>query len=149
MGGLRYLLLMDYATYRHAYFTDPAPAARFDLEGVFGTTLYYSDYEEAVEFYAAVLGPPAYVEGAATRGWRIGGTWLTLLAGGDGRPRNVEVPIVASTPAEAERLQAAFIDAGASGPHPQDGLMYEPVRLCPVTDPFGTELLIYSPLQSG
>ena len=138
---------MDYATYRHAYFADPEPEPRFALEGVLGATLYFSEYEAAVEFYTEVLGPPAYVEGSGTRGWRIGGTWLTLLAGGDGSPRNVEVPIVASTPAEAERIQAAFIDAGASGPHPQNGLMYEPVRLAPVTDPFGTELLIFSPLS--
>lgn len=136
--------VMDYNTYRHAYFADPAPEQRFDLEGVLGVTLYFSEYRAAVEFYTRVLGPPTYAEGSGTRGWRLGGTWLTLLSGGDGAPAGVEVPIVASTPAEAERLQQAFIDAGASGPHPSDELMYLPVRVCPVTDPFGTELLIYA-----
>lgn len=140
---------MDYATYRHAYFSDPPPEPRFDLRGVGGATLYFSDYDEAVEFYTGVLGRPAYAEGLGTRGWKLGETWLTLLAGGDGAPRNVEVSIVASTPAEAERLQAAFIEAGATGPHPENGLMYEPVRLCPVTDPFGTELLIHARLDGG
>ena len=125
--------------------------AGFDLRGVLGATLYFSDYPAAVEFYSEVLGEPAYAEGGGTRGWRLGATWLTLLAGGEGAPRNVEVPIVTSTPAEAERLQAAFVDAGATGSHPEDQLMYEPVRVCPVTDPFGTQLLIYARLeeQSG
>jgi len=43
-------------------------------------------------------------------------------------------------------MQAAFIAAGAAGPHPSDQLMYVPVRVCPVTDPFGTELLIIATL---
>lgn len=144
-----YVRFVDFNTYRHAYLTDPPPEQRFDLRGVLGITLFYSDYAAAVDFYTRVLGAPAYVEGEGTRGWQVGDTWLTLLAGGDSGPRNVEVPIVASTPDEAERLQAALIDAGASGPRPQDGLMYEPVRLCPVTDPFGTELLIYARLDAG
>ena len=32
---------MDYQTYRHAYFTDPPPPPRFDLEGVLGLTLFF------------------------------------------------------------------------------------------------------------
>jgi hypothetical protein len=135
---------MDFSTYRHAYFADPQPQQHFDLEGVRGVTLYFSEYQSAVEFYTRVFGEPAYVEGAGTRGWRLGDTWLTLLAGGDGAPTGVEIPIVAATPAEAERLQQAFIDAGATGSHPADQLMYEPVRVCPVIDPFGTQLLIYA-----
>ena len=50
------------------------------------------------------------------------------------------------SPAEADRLHAAFIAAGATGPAPSDQLMYEPVRFCPVIDPFGTEILVYAPL---
>jgi hypothetical protein len=135
---------MDFSTYRHAYFANPQPEQRFDLEGVSGVTLYFAQFQAAVEFYTRVLGPPTYVEGSGTRGWPLGETWLTLLAGGDGAPTGVEVPIVASTPAEAERLQKAFIEAGASGPHPSDEFMYVPVRVCPVKDPFGTEILIYA-----
>lgn len=133
---------MDFNTYRRAYFADPPPEQRFDLMGVHGVTLYFVEYDAAVEFYTRVLGEPSYAEGAGTRGWRVGGTWLTLLAGGEGAPRNVEVSIVASTPAEAERLQQAFIDAGATGAHASDQLMYDPVRACPVTDPFGTAILV-------
>jgi hypothetical protein len=58
----------------------------------------------------------------------------------------VEVMLVMQTAAEAERLQAAFIAAGGQGETPGDQLMYEPVRYCPVRDPFGTNILITSPL---
>lgn len=47
---------------------------------------------------------------------------------------------------EAERLQAAFIEAGGEGVVPSDQLMYEPVRYYPVRDPFGTNILIICPL---
>jgi hypothetical protein len=50
------------------------------------------------------------------------------------------------TPAEAERLQAAFIKAGGSGEPPSDELMYEPIRFCAVQDPFGTSILVVSDL---
>jgi len=135
---------MDLTTYRQRFFADPAPAPRFAFHGVHGVTLYFADYDAAVAFYARVLGPPAYAEGDDTRGWPLGDSWLTLLKGGDGAPRNVEVAIVMASTAEAERLQAAFIAAGGMGATPRDALMYEPVRLCPARDPFGTDVLIYS-----
>ena len=135
---------MDFEAYRRAHLVEPAPSPRFDLAGIHGITLYFEAFEAAVAYYSEVLGQPGYVEGAGTRAWRVGGTWLTLLAGGDGAPSSVEVPIVASTPEEAERLQQAFIDAGGSGSAPSDQLMFDPVRFCPVTDPFGTELAIYA-----
>lgn len=135
---------MDYATYRDAYFAEPVPEQRFDLEGVKGITLYFAEYRDAVDYYTRVLGDPTYAEGDKTRGWRLGDTWLTLLAGGRGAPSGVEIPIIASSRAEAERLQQAFVDAGGSGAHGSDQLMYSPVHVCPVTDPFGTQILIYS-----
>lgn len=138
---------LDFEAYRRAYFVDPAPEPRFAFRGVNGATLYFAEYDRAVAFYSGVLGPPGYVEGGGTRSWRIGDTWLTLLAGGDGYPRNTEVPIVMASPAEAERLHAAFLAAGASGDAPSDQLMGEPIRYCPVTDPFGTEVLIYARLE--
>ncbi len=137
---------MDYDSYRAAHFVDPEPEPRFRFAGIHGATLFFTDFQAAVDYYRSVLGEPVYVEGHGTRGWRIGPTWLTLLAGGHGAPENAEVPIVMASPSEAERLQAAFIAAGGTGPHPSDQLMYRPVRSCPVTDPFGTELLIYAPL---
>jgi len=63
---------MDYDTYRRKYFTDPEPEQRFGFSGLHGITLFFSEYDAAVNFYQEVLGPPAYVEGEFTRGWRIG-----------------------------------------------------------------------------
>ena len=138
---------MDYDTNRAEYFVDPPPEPRFSFAGVFGATVFYEDYAQAVGFYTDVLGPPAYVEGEGTKSWVLGGTWFTLLQGKSGNPTNVEVPFVTASPAEADRLQAAFISAGGSGAAPLDTLMGEPVRYCPVTDPFGVELLVYCPLE--
>lgn len=141
------MILMDYETYRRSYFTSPPPPPRFDYVGLHGATLFFSDYEAAVAYYTRVLGPPAYIEGAYTYGWSIGGTWLTLLKGASGAPQNMEVTFVMGTPQEAERLQAAFIQEGGKGDAPSDQLMYQPLRYCPVTDPFGTSILIVSHLK--
>ncbi len=98
---------MDFNTYRHAYFADPPPEQRFDLSGILGITLYFSGYRDAVDFYTTVLGEPAYVEGAGTRGWHLGDSWLTLLAGGDGAPPGI-------TPGMSVRAKLD-IDTGRSG----------------------------------
>lgn len=140
---------MDYAEYRRKYIVDPVPKPRYEFTGVHGLALFYEDYEQAVAFYSEVLGPPIYIEGAGTRSWAVGDTWLTVLKGENGNPVNVEVPFVTTTPAEADRLQRAFIAAGGSGPEPFNTLMGEPVRYCAVTDPFGVELLVYCPLPKA
>jgi hypothetical protein len=111
--------------------------------------LYFEKYDAAIEYYSQVLEQPAYVEGEGTRGWQVGSGWLTLLQGKSGSPRNVEVTFQMETPQEAEKLQRAFIGAGGQGSAPSDQLMYELVRSCPVSDPFGTELLIISRLGGG
>ena len=136
---------MKYEDYREKYFVDPAPDPMFEFAGLYGTTLYFQDYDQATQYYERVLGPPAYVEGSGTKGWRVGDTWLTLLKGENGNPQNVEIAIVMHSPQEAERLQRAFAAEGGSASPPADGLMYEPIRMCPVKDPFGTLILIYSP----
>lgn len=138
---------MDYESYRDKFFTKPEPKPDFDFQGIYGTTLYFEDYEAAVEYYTRVFGKPAYIEGTGTRGWQLGNTWLTLLLGKDGNPQNMELNIVMRSPEEAERLQAAFIEAGGVGEAPSDELMYEPVRYCSVQDPFGTNILIICPLM--
>jgi hypothetical protein len=140
---------MNYQEYRTAYFADPMPEPPYRFSGSFGVTLYFEEFNSAVGYYRQVLGPPAYVEGEGTRGWAIGSGWLTLLRGKSSGPRNVEVTLQVETPEEAERLQRAFIEAGGEGPAPSDQLMYEPIRSCPVRDPFGTEILIISPLVGG
>lgn len=83
-----------------------------------------------------------------TRGWAIGNGWLTLLRGKEGSPTNVEINFEMETPSEAEDLQKVFIDAGGEGDVPSEQLMYRPIRFCPVVDPFGTQILIISPLPS-
>ena len=135
---------MDFETYKKNFYTDPPPEPRYTFTGAFGSTLFYEDYQAAIAYYEKVLGPPAYVEGKGTRGWRIGGGWLTLFQGKSGNPTNVEITFEVATPDEAEALQRSFIEAGGNGPAPSDELMYEPIRSCPVTDPFGTHLLIYA-----
>jgi hypothetical protein len=140
---------MNYKEYRNAYFAHPRPEPRYRFSGSFGVTLFFEAFDAAVGYYRQVLGPPAYVQGEGTRGWPIGSGWLTLLRGKSGSPRNVEVTLQLDTPEEAERLQRAFIEAGGEGPAPSDELMYEPIRSCPVRDPFGTEILIISPLAGG
>lgn len=137
---------MNFKEYQKAYFTDPIPEPHFHFSGVFGVTLFFEEFDSAADYYQQILGPPAYVEGEGTRGWQIGSGWLTLLRGKSGNPRNVEVTLQMETPEEAESLQRAFIAAGGEGPAPSDQLMYVPLRSCPVIDPFGTEILIISPL---
>ena len=137
---------MDYESYRDNFFTKPEPEPRYKFKGLYGTTLFFEDYESAVNYYSEVLGEPAYVEGQGTRGWQLGNTWLTLLKGKNGSPQNMELNIVMQSPGEADRLHAAFISAGGVGEEPSDELMYEPVRFCSVRDPFGTNILIISPL---
>jgi hypothetical protein len=136
---------MDYQEYHNKYFVDPAPHPKFEFAGLYGTTLYFQDYDQATQYYERVLGPPAYVEGSGTKGWRVGDTWLTLLQGENGNPQNVEIAIVMHSSQEAERLQRAFVAAGGTASPPTDELMYVPIRMCPVIDPFGTPILIYSP----
>jgi hypothetical protein len=140
---------MDYDKYRRDHFTDPPPEPCFRFSGSFGTTLYFEDFEAAVAYYEAVLGPPGYLEGEGTRGWQVGVGWLTLLRGKNGNPRNVEVGFEMDTAEEAERLQKAFVAAGGEGPAPSDQLMYRPVRSCPVIDPWGTTILDLRPPQGS
>jgi len=135
---------MNIETYRSAYFTNPPPEPRFQFESLNAFTLYFQQYEKALEFYTAVLGTPDYKEGESTHGWRIGTGWLTLLKGCEGNPKNIELSIIMPTPHEAERLQLAFIEEGAVGHEPADVFMYEAVHVCPVKDPFGTEIMIFS-----
>lgn len=140
---------MDYETYRRLYFIDPPPRPRFPFTGIRGVSLYIHEYDRALTFYEAVLGPPAYAEGSSTRGWPIGNGWLTLFPAEEVGPRNMDLSVEVATPADVRRLYQAFIDAGATGEPPSDQLMYEPVRYASITDPFGTTIIIISQLQRG
>lgn len=138
---------MDFEMYKRKYYADPPPPPRFNFTGHFGVALFFEKYTEVVEYYSEVLGPPVYIEGKGTRGWRIGQGWLTLFGANSGKPGNVEITLEMETPEEAEALQRAFIEAGGSGEDPTDQIMYVPIRYCPVQDPFGTQIIIISPLE--
>ena len=115
---------MDYEEYRQKYFQEPPPRERFETQGVIGATLYYADYQAALDFVTEVFGEPVYQEGAHTRGWRLGRSWLTLFPSQGGNPTNIEVPIYLANAQELDRLYEAFIAAGPSGEAPQNTLMY-------------------------
>jgi len=140
---------MDYKTYKDKYFVKPQPEPRFDFVGLNGIALYFEDYEKALNYYTAILGPPNYIEGKFTHGWGLGNSWLTIFPSKEGDPKNVELTINMPSPEEAERLHQAFIDSGGAGDPPSNQLMYEPIRYCAVKDPFGTEIIVISPLISG
>ena len=137
---------MNYEEYKKAFYADPEPEPRFEFAESLEVTLFFEQFDEATAYYERVLGPPLYCEGSGTKGWKIGGSWLTLLRGKSGNPTNAEIAFQVTTPAEAERLHQAFIEAGGTGSAPSDELMYVPVRFCPVTDPLGTGILVIAPL---
>jgi hypothetical protein len=137
---------MDYEEYRRQYFQDPPPRERFETQGLIGANLYYEDYTAALDFITQIFGEPVYQEDADTRGWRLGRSWLTLFPSQGGNPSNVEVPIYLQSAGELDRLYTAFIAAGATGDEPQNTLMYEPVRMAILTDPFGVAWDLVAPL---
>jgi uncharacterized glyoxalase superfamily protein PhnB len=134
--------MMDFEEYRAKYYTDPAPEPRFNFSGILGATLYYKDYPAALDFFRQVFGEPGYVEGQYTHGWKVGNGWLTVFPAKAGSPTNIEVPITVQTGEEVDRLYDAFIAAGAEGNSPVDTLMYVPVRMTVVTDPFGVQFAL-------
>lgn len=138
---------MDYAAYRKAFFSEPRPEPRFGCVGVRGVSVSVEDHAAALEFYATVFGPPAYVEGADIHGWRLGDAWFTLFRSSAGGPSNSDVTLEMTSPLEAERLHAALIAAGAQGEAPSDQIMYAPVRFCMATDPFGLQWIVVAPLE--
>jgi hypothetical protein len=139
---------MTYKDYQKSYFKDPQPQPKYQLKSSFYLSLFYKDYEAAIAYYSVVLGPPAYEEGEDTKGWPIGSGWLTLFPDTESNPKNVEVMLQTTSPAEAESLQRALIEAGGKGEKPTNQFMYTPIRYCPVIDPFGVSILVFSELES-
>ena len=136
---------MSFEEYRARFLVDPSPEPRFPVTGLRGAAVYTDRFDEAVPFYTAALGPPGYVEGEGTRSWALGDAWLTLL-NWKGAPSNVELIFELPTVADAERIQKAFVDAGAEGEPPSDQFMIDRIRFCPVSDPFGVKLLFIAKL---
>ena len=60
---------MDYDEYLESFVADPPPEPRFGFRAAGGPVLYFEDFAAAVDYYTAVLGPPAeYVEAPCTAG---------------------------------------------------------------------------------
>ena len=138
---------MDFEEYRRKYYVDPAPEQRYQFRGIHGATLFYQEYAQALAFFRQVFGEPAYVEGDFTHGWQIGGSWLTVFPAKGGNPGNIEVPIYLEVPEDVDRLYDAFLAAGAQGEPPENNLMYRPVRMSVMTDPFGVMFTLVCELE--
>jgi uncharacterized glyoxalase superfamily protein PhnB len=128
---------------------------RFKIVDLNYVSLYYEDFQTAIDFYTEVFGAPENMdEGGEIIGWRMGPTWLTLFpakeAAHPGRnPRNAEFAIQAAEPDQVDALYQAFIEAGAKkGWEPFDTEMYEAMRFSYVDDPFGVRIDIICPLTS-
>ena len=127
----------------------------YNIIGLNYVTMYLKDYEEAVAFYTQIFGPPPTnaPNGLLLWGWQLGSTWLTIFPSQEGtqpdsNPRNAEFAIQVGTPADVDRLHAAFIAAGAKDAWtPENTEMYEPMRFSCVDDPFGMRIDVYCPIE--
>jgi uncharacterized glyoxalase superfamily protein PhnB len=113
-------------------------------------SLYYENFQEAIDFYEKVFGPPENVdEDGSIYGWRMGSTWLTLFPSKGGtkagsNPQNTEFAIQVSAPEEVDALYQALLAAGGQkGWEPFDTSMYEEMRFAYIDDPFGVRIDVY------
>jgi len=128
---------------------------RFKIVDLNYVSLYYDDFQTAIDFYTQVFGAPENMdEGGEIISWRMGATWLTLFPAKEAahpgkNPRNAEFAIQVAEPDEVDALYQAFIEAGAKkGWEPFDTDMYESMRFSYVDDPFGVRIDIICPLTS-
>lgn len=117
-------------------------------------SLYIEDFQEALEFYGKVFGPPENADDEnKIYGWRMGASWLTVFPSKIGthpgsNARNVEFAIQLSSLEEVDTLYDALIEAGAKSCwEPEDTQMYEDMRFSCVDDPFGVRIDVYCPIE--
>jgi hypothetical protein len=133
---------LDVAEYKKKFFTNPHPERRFAFRGIQGASIHYRDHSAALEFLQRVFGPPAYIEGEFTHGWKLGETWLSVFPSEVGNASNMEIPVYMESADDVDKLYQAFIEAGAAGEPPENTLMYESVRIAFVQDPFGVAWML-------
>jgi hypothetical protein len=133
---------MNFDEYKRAFYADPQPKSRYSFRGIHGASVHYQDYAAALLFLENIFGPPAYKEGEFTHGWKMGDTWLTAFPSKKGSAANMEIPIYLNNAADVDKLYQAFIESGSNGEAPADTLMYVPVRIAFVTDPFGVAWML-------
>jgi len=127
------------------------PTPKFTVVGLNFVSLYFNDYDKAVEFYTGIFGKFDFYkeEGEKLYGIRMGSTWLTIFPSEigtqkDSNPHNTEFAIQVTTPEEVDVLYQLFLDAGAKDCMvPQDTVMYDKMRFCCVDDPFGVRIDVY------
>lgn len=107
------------------------PQRAYQIVGLGYVSLYAHDFDAARAFYSQVFGEPASINASGTIiGWRVGGSWLTLLHSSSGsapgsNPRGAEFAIQVAVPAEVDALYAALLTAGArTCMAPADTCMY-------------------------
>lgn len=130
---------MDYASYKKKYFVSPAPPQREGLQAMQGLSLYVQPYADAIAFYSGLFGAPQYIEGDSVHGWQLGEAWFTLFPSKAGNPRNVDIGLFMDSREKVDELFAEFVSAGAKGEAPIDTLMYEPVYVAFLRDPFSLD----------
>lgn len=124
------------------------------ISGAAFPSFYVDDFDAAVAFWTAVVGPPQYSEpeGAGHLvGFRLGDTWLTLFPAAAGPhpgsgPRNCEFALRAKAPDDVDAVFAALVAAGAKPVmRPQDTRMYEPMRFACADTPHGIRVDVFCP----
>ncbi len=128
---------MNFDEYRQKFYKRQPSEQDWAIEGQRGFSIHVSDYAEALAFYTQVLGNPHYIEGQDIHGWRLGDSWFTLFQSQSGGPTRSEISLHLQSNVEVDRLTRAFVEAGASGEPPAETLMYAPVYVAFLTDPFG------------
>ena len=123
----------------------------FNIVGLNYVSLYFKEFEEAVEFYTKAFGNHTYKEGEIY-GWPMGSTYLTFFPSRNGtstdsNPCNTEFAIQVASPTDVDAIYNHLLSLGAKTCMvPEDTWMYEPMRFACVDDPFGIRIDIYSPL---
>lgn len=127
------------------------PTEKYQILGLNYVSMYAKDLEAALSWYSSLFGDPIN-DFEGIYGWKLGATYLTLLASRmgthpDSNPRNAEYAIHVATPDMVDQLYNDLIAAGATNcMEPNDGRMYEPMRFAAVDDPFGMRIDIYCPI---
>ena len=130
------------------------PAQKFNIVGLNFVSLYFKEYDKAVEFYTGIFGKSEFYkeEGEKLYGIKMGSTWLTIFPSEIGteknnNPCNTEFAVQVSTPEEVDVLYQTLLEAGCKNCMiPQDTVMYDKMRFCCVDDPFGVRIDVYCPL---
>jgi catechol 2,3-dioxygenase-like lactoylglutathione lyase family enzyme len=123
------------------------------IAGVAYPSLYVRDFEEVIDFWTRVVGPPAHRE-ESLAGFPLGDSFLTVFRDGLGThpgsdPRNTEFAIRVAEAAHVDELMEAFLEAGSTlEMAARDTWMYRDMRFGCVNTPHGVRVDVYCPLPA-